>query len=101
MDAVLCTRWGRRPGDESHRAAFLSPFVQGDEEILSRYWCAICEVWTGESYDDSFMGESTATARGPIPKEQGDADVALARTCPRPDDKWCSCEAHRRMGRRL
>lgn len=34
----------------------------------------------------------------PYPEASCAADVAIAKTCPSPGDKWCECAAHKRLG---
>lgn len=97
MDAISCANCGADLGPVSKRAAFISLFVMGDERIDSWFWCAPCGVWTVEEYDDRFMGETTVSVRGPVPKEEGDRIVALIRKCPAPGDKWCECETHKTL----
>jgi hypothetical protein len=77
-------------------AASISGSIMGDEHIESWFFCNRCGVYTVEVYHDRFMGEDEITRQGPVPKERGDAQVALIRRCSRPSDKKCRCDAHRK-----
>jgi len=68
--------------------------VMGDEYIRSFFFCGECEVYTQETYHDKFVGEDSVKVSGPIDKAVGDALVELVRTCPKPMNKKCTCQAH-------
>jgi len=97
MDSIKCGKCGAELGPVEKRRAFISVFVQGDEEIRSWYFCETCRVWMIEFYYDHFMGDSDVTVAGPYPEEAWAAEVALAKTCPSPGDKWCRCPAHEKL----
>ncbi len=67
----------------------------GDAYTESWCLCEPCGVYTVEIYRDAFLGEGRASLRGPVPRAEGDARVALIRACPEPWDKGCRCAAHR------
>lgn len=48
-----------------------------------------------EVYHDRFMGEDSIHCQSPIPKKRGDEILALIRNCPKPNNKRCTCGAHR------
>lgn len=98
MDSVKCGKCGSELGPVRRRKAFISVFVHGDEETRSWYFCDACRVWMIEELYDHFMGETDLSVRGPYPQGSCEAEVALAWTCPSPADKWCECEAHRKLG---
>ena len=98
MGSVPCGKCHAELGPVDKRRAFISVFAQGDEETLSWYFCEACRVWTIEAYFDHFMGGEHVTFRGPYPEAACAADVALAKTCPSPGDKWCDCAAHKKLG---
>lgn len=95
---VACTGCGVELGPTPRRKAFLALLVFGDEEVRSWFFCDACQTWTIEYLEDRFLGDTTLRTAGPFPKGSCDADVALARTCPNPGDKWCECAAHQRLG---
>jgi hypothetical protein len=97
MAGVKCGKCGAELGPVARRRAFISLMVYGDEETRSWFFCEACRAWMVEEYYDRFMGDSTVTVRGPFPEEACAGDVALARTCPEPGDKWCECAAHKKM----
>ena len=76
----------------------IAAFAQGDEEVRSWFFCEACRSWTIQFRDDRFHGDVTTSLAGPYPEGSCEADVALAKTCPEPGDKWCSCPAHRQLG---
>ena len=95
--SVPCSRCGRElagPGGEG-RVASISGGIMGDEYIESYYLCPACGVYTVEVYHDRFSGEDSVNFRGPVPKAEGDAQVALIAQCSEPWSKRCRCEAHR------
>jgi hypothetical protein len=47
------------------------------------------------NFHDRFLGEETSSSRGPVPKAEGDAKVAIIKRCTRTWDKKCRCDAHR------
>lgn len=98
MGSVVCGRCLTDLGPVEKRKAFISLLVYGDEETRSWYFCGNCRVWMIEYYTDVFMGEERVSVGGPYPEKACEADVALALTCPDPGDKWCECEAHRKLG---
>jgi hypothetical protein len=69
--------------------------VMGDEYIYSYWYCSACKVYTAEVYHDRFMGEDSVHCQGPISKERGNEILALIRKCPKPNNKRCTCDAHR------
>ena len=75
-------------------AASISGGIQGDECIESWFYCDACRQYSVEVYWDVFLGDPECSVRGPVPKEEGDARVALIRRCDRPWDKKCRCPAH-------
>jgi hypothetical protein len=81
------------PGFE--RIASISGSIFGDECIESIYHCASCGCYTVEVYWDMFSGAESASLKGPLKKEEGDALLATIRKCERPHDKNCRCSAHR------
>lgn len=76
--------------------ASISGGLLGDEYTESWCLCEVCGVYTVEVYRDVFAGEGHASLRGPVPREEGDAQVSLIRACATPWDKTCRCAAHRR-----
>jgi len=66
----------------------------GDEYIESWYFCASYGVYTKEIYHDRFAGEPSVLTSGPVAKADGDAQVALIRSCSRTWDKHCRCQSH-------
>ena len=94
---IPCQSCGAELGPISRRKAFLAAFAQGDEEVRSWFLCDACGHWTIRFLDDRFMGDTTITVAGPFPASQCEADVALAKTCPSPADKWCRCPAHLKL----
>lgn len=97
MDSVKCWKCNAELGPVSRRRAFISVFVQGDEETRSWYFCDACRIWMVEFCYDHFMGDCDVKVTGPYPEEAWAAEVALAQTCPAPGDKWCRCPAHQRL----
>lgn len=95
--SIPCKGCGAELGPTSRRKAFFAKFVHGDEEVRSWFHCDTCHNWTIEYLDDRFMGDTTITVTGPFPEGSCEADIALARTCPDPGNKWCDCPAHRQM----
>jgi hypothetical protein len=73
----------------------MSGGIMGDEYIESYFLCRECGVYTLEIYHDRFLGEEDVTVRGPMPKAEGDAQVALIGKCSEPWNKKCRCRAHR------
>ena len=67
----------------------------GDEYIESYFFCDDCKIYTVEIYHDRFLGEESVFFRGPVSKEDGDAQVAIIKRCDSPWDKKCRCAAHR------
>ncbi|MCE9582527.1 MAG: hypothetical protein K8T20_08550 [Planctomycetes bacterium] len=98
METLTCGKCGADLGPVQRRKAFISVFVYGDEETRSWYFCGACRVWMVEEYLDVFIGDSRVAVRGPFPEGACEADVALAKTCPAPGDKWCECPAHKKLG---
>jgi hypothetical protein len=97
MDSIKCRKFGAELGPVAGRRAFISVFVQGDEETRSWFFCEACRVWMVEFYYDHFMGDCDITVSGPYPEAAWEAEVALAKTCPSPGDKWCDCPAHKKL----
>ena len=85
-------------GSYERRKAFIALFVMGDEEIRSWWFCDACQVYSVGEYVDRFMGDEYDRVPYLVAKDIGDAEVALVATCPRNSDKWCTCDAHRRLG---
>ncbi len=84
---------------ELQREAFFAKFAQGDEEVRSWFFCTACRTWMIEFLDDRFMGDTTTTTvAGPFPEGHCEAEIALAKTCPDPANKWCDCPAHQKLG---
>jgi hypothetical protein len=66
----------------------------GDEYTESFFLCKRCDVYTVEVCYEPFLGDEVITFRGPLPRAEGDAAVALIKGCPEPWDKKCRCQAH-------
>ncbi len=98
MDPFPCRGCSAELGPSTRRKAFISVFAQGDEETRSWYFCEPCRVWMIEEYTDRFMGGDSVRVQGPFPETACIDDVALAKTCPDPGDKWCECPAHQQLG---
>lgn len=79
------------------RAAFISVRVAGNEKVHSWLLCPDCDAWTVETWTDHFSGDADVHRTGPLDRIQGDTIVAVARSCPRPSDVRCGCDAHRRL----
>ena len=94
---IPCTSCARDLGPTTRRLAFIAVFAQGDEEIRSWFFCTACRMWTVQEFYDRFHGDVDIRLRGPFPEEACAADVALAKTCADPGDKWCDCPAHRQL----
>jgi hypothetical protein len=80
---------------ESAPAASISGSIMGDEYTESYYFCARCGVYTVGVYHDRFLGGDEILLRGPVPRAEGDAQVALMKRCSEPWNKKCRCDAHR------
>ena len=78
---MKCGKCGGELGPTSRRRAFISLFAQGDEEILSWYFCEGCRFWTIEVYYDHFMGDSEIRQRGPYPEFDTDQRVGNLANC--------------------
>jgi hypothetical protein len=88
LSCALCKK------DLDPPAASMSGGVMGDEYIETWYFCETCGVYTKEVYHDRFCGEPNVLISGPVAKADGDAQVALIRSCSRTWDKSCRCESH-------
>ena len=89
LSCALCNK-----AVEDPPAASICGGVMGDEYIESWYFCASCGVYTKEIYHDRFCGEPSVLTSGPVAKADGDAQVALIRSCSRTWDKHCRCQSH-------
>jgi len=96
LNMIRCSQCGRgfdrEVGDRS--TASISGSIMGDEYIESYYFCTRCGVYTVEVYHDRFLGEEGISARGPVPKTEGDTLVELIKQCDEPWNKKCRCKAH-------
>lgn len=92
MNCLQCHRIFQ-PAD---RMAAISGSIMGDEHTDAYFLCPVCGVYTVASWHDNFTGTETVRLLGPETKPEGDTRVALIGRCPRPWDKKCRCEAHRR-----
>ncbi len=94
---TLCSKCGRDLGlsGAGRPVASISGGIMGDEYIESYFFCSPCNVYTVEICHDRFLGEEEVSVRGPVPRSEGDAKIALIEQCPRPWDKKCRCPAHR------
>ena len=79
---------------EEDRIASISGSIQGDEYTESWFLCHACDLYTVEVLFEPFLGDDEVKTRGPISREEGDAQVALIRKCPKPWNKRCRCPAH-------
>ena len=97
MAPVQCARCGVVISSEvgGERLASISGSIFGDECTETWYYCAQCDVYTVEIYWDTFLGEDSASTRGPIPRADEDEQIALIRECTTPWLKTCRCPAHR------
>jgi len=91
MECISC----HRPFANEDRVASISGSIMGDEYTDSYYLCHACETYTVVTWHDRFCGEETMSLSGPRSKPDGEKMVALIRTCTRPWDKKCRCQAHR------
>jgi hypothetical protein len=73
----------------------ISAELSGDEYTECWYFCGKCGVYSVESFTEPFADEETTRVEGPIPKDEGDKKVALARQCETPWEKKCDCDAHK------
>jgi hypothetical protein len=93
---IKCLQCGREfaLGLDGDCVASISGSVMGDEVTHSYYPCDRCGTYTIETYYEPFFGDGESNQEGPIPREAGDAAVAVIKACPQPWDKQCRCEAH-------
>jgi hypothetical protein len=93
---IRCSQCGRAFDQQAMdlSVASISGSIMGDEYIESYYFCSHCEVYTVEIYHDRFLGDDEVFVRGPVPKTEGDAKVALIGQCSEPWNKKCRCNAH-------
>ena len=81
--------------DNESQIASISGSIMGDEYTDLYYLCNQCGAYTVETVYEPFLGDEQHTVKGPIPRTEGDAKVALIRQCQRPWDKKCRCTFHR------
>jgi len=93
MRCAKCGAYFDRDAGEGPVAS-ISGSIMGDEHTDSFYFCRSCQVYTVEMFHDRFLGEEGSSVQGPVPKEEGDAQVALVMQCPEPWNKRCRCPAH-------
>ncbi|MCU0861567.1 MAG: hypothetical protein MUE65_04535 [Methanomassiliicoccales archaeon] len=82
------------PANDKEWKASISGSILGDECTETYYYCDECGVYTKEVSWDLFSGEESASEYGPILRADGDAKVALIRSCDSPWNKKCRCAAH-------
>jgi len=92
MNCIQC----QRSFAQIDRIAAISGSIMGDEHTDVYFLCPECRVYTVACWHDNFTGSEILHLAGPKAKAEGDALVALIGRCPRPWDKKCRCEAHRR-----
>ncbi len=93
---IQCTKCGRalsKP-EGNGPVASISGGIMGDECIETYYFCEACACYSVEVYWDMFLGDESASMRGPLSREDGEAKVALIRGCSEPWNKKCRCKAH-------
>jgi hypothetical protein len=90
---IGCSQCGKTFDPQGSKAS-ISGSVMGDEYIETFFFCDLCQVYTVEIIHDQFVREDYVIIKGPVPKAEGDARVALIRQCPEPWDKKCRCKAH-------
>jgi hypothetical protein len=90
----VCQQCDRGLSDEE-RVASISGSILGDEYTDVYFLCPSCQFYTIVSWRDNFTGIETMSTSGPIPRQVGDASVALISQCARSWDKKCRCKAHR------
>jgi hypothetical protein len=82
------------PATGTRFIASISGSMMGDEWTESWLLCPRCNVYSVEVCCEPFLGDETISVRGPVPKEEGDAQIALIRKCSEPWNKKCRCPAH-------
>ena len=92
---MRCAKCDLEIGGPERAVASISAEVMGDEYIESYWLCKKCGVYTKEVFRDSFTTGAHVTVSGPIPRQDGDAEILGLRGCPTPHDKNCRCDAHR------
>ncbi len=90
---MKCTSCQDELRPESSIAA-ITGGILGDEVCDVFYLCPACGFYTIVTCWDRFSGEESSRIEGPVPRTEGDALVALIRSCPTPWDKTCRCQAH-------
>jgi len=88
-----CTKCGAKV---SGSEVCISAELSGDEYTECWYLCGKCHVYSVESFTEQFAGDEKSRVEGPIPKEEGDRKVALAKQCDTPREKKCDCPAHKK-----
>ncbi len=83
------------PDGKGEVIASISGSIMGDEYTESFFLCPACNVYTVEVRHEPFLNEESISFRGPVPRKEGDAAVALIKQCSESWDKNCRCEAHR------
>lgn len=67
----------------------------GDTWDETWYLCPACDVYTRTVCHEVYLSDDEHTmTSGPIARAEGDARVALIRTCPDPGNKRCRCATH-------
>ena len=80
------------------RKAGISVLVEGDEVIYSYFRCPKCSGFSAEGFEDRFMSDDhTIWSLGEIPEAEGQRILELVEACPQPDDKFCTCAAHKAL----
>jgi len=91
---IPCVKCGKEPAPGTRFVASISGCMMGDEWSESWLFCPECNLYSVEIFCEPFLGEETVSVRGPVPREAGDAQIALIAQCSRPWDKKCRCQAH-------
>ena len=81
--------------DNGGHIASISGSIMGDEYTDLYYLCDHCGAYTVETVYEPFLGDEQLTVKGPVPRTEGDAKVALIVQCQQPWDKKCRCAFHR------
>lgn len=94
---MMCLQCGKEFNNEMNRGMVvsISGSIMGDEYVETYFCCDRCGSYTVEVRHDRFLDDDQIFFRGPLAQSEGEKMAALIRSCSKPWDKKCRCEAHR------
>jgi len=83
--------------DSTATVASISTMAAGIEYIHCYVFCKPCDLFTRDTYKDNWSGDADIFIET-MTREVAEEKIAQIAQCPTPNDKFCRCPIHEKIG---